>query len=362
MTIQEILDAAVLGAQQGCTEALFTLGDKPELLYPEAALELIELGGYKSTIEYVADAAKIVLKETGLLPHINAGVMSDDDVALLKECSVSQGLMLESTSLKLLLAPGQPHYNCPDKVPEVRLATLTAAGKAAIPYTTGLLIGIGESRQDRLDTLLAIKDIHDEYGHIQELIIQPFRAKKNTLMELAPEPSLEELLWTVAVARILFGPYMSIQAPPNLLLTDGDDNGGGEDALDNSNTANKSSGNKFSQVVSKLIGAGINDWGGVSPITKDYVNPEKTWPHVMTLSAATAECGKMLLPRLPVYPQYITQSLINSSSSTGLLKSINNNNKKKKEWLSGKGGRESVLAATLRLVDCQGRGWRGGGV
>lgn len=285
MTIDEMVEVATLGAKQGCTEALFTLGDKPELLYPEAAAELASLG-YASTLHYVEAAARIVLERTGLLPHINAGVMSSNEMRALKKVSVSQGLMLEGTA-ESLHAPGGAHHGCPDKDPDVRLGTLEAAGKEGIPYTTGVLIGIGESRVERIEALQAIKQLSDRHGHIQELIIQPFKAKLNTGMEKSPEPSFEELLWTVAVARILFRSKMNIQAPPNLLEKGTLD----ADAEEN---------------MSALLQAGINDWGGLSPITRDYVNPERAWPHVEQLARVTARAGKILVPRLPVYPEFIS--------------------------------------------------------
>ncbi|KAH8935779.1 hypothetical protein BDL97_17G047900 [Sphagnum fallax] len=286
MSIAEVLEVAWRGVDAGCTEALFTLGDKPELLYPQAKQELAALG-HQSTISYVTEVAKIVLEKTGLLPHINAGVMSREDVALLRGVSASQGLMLESISDKLL-EPGGAHYRCPDKLPEVRLATIAAAGEECVPFTSGLLIGIGETREERLKGLLLLRSLQQQYGHIQELIIQNFRAKNGTPMAEAPEPSLEELQWTIAMARLVFGASMSIQAPPNLTPS--------------------LSGQAEGAEWKALIDAGINDWGGISPVTKDWVNPEAPWPHVALLAAATAEAGKLLVPRLPVYPSYIHNS------------------------------------------------------
>jgi FO synthase len=274
MTIEQVLDVARAGAAAGCTEALFTLGDKPELRFGAARDALAELG-HETTLSYVAEAAKAVLQETGLLPHINAGVMGAGDIAMLRGVSVSQGLMLESTSERLL-EKGQPHYGSPDKLPSARLETIRLAGEQKVPFTSGILIGIGETREERIDALLALRDLHAEYGHIQEIIIQNFRAKPGTKMVNAPEPDLNELLWTIAMSRILFGAEMNIQAPPN--LTPGE--------------------------YGVLIDAGINDWGGISPITADHVNPEAPWPHLEALRQETADAGKVLTARLPVYPAY----------------------------------------------------------
>ena len=248
LTPEEVLAIAEAGRKAGCQEALFTLGDKPELRYRVAREELAALGA-KSTLDYLARMAALVLERTGLLPHVNPGVMSAEDIAALRLVSVSQGIMLE-TAAERLAERGGPHFGSPDKVPAVRLATIEEAGRQAVPFTSGILIGIGETRAERIEALLALRDLHDRYGHIQEIIIQNFRAKPQTKMATAPEPSLDEHLWTIAVARILFGPEMNIQAPPNLQAG----------SLD------------------KLIGAGINDWGGVSPVTPDHVNPEAPWP------------------------------------------------------------------------------------
>jgi FO synthase len=274
MTLDEVLAVARAGAVAGCTEALFTLGDKPELRYSAARDELTRLG-HETTLSYLAEAAKLVLKETGLLPHINAGVMGADDIALLRKVSVSQGLMLESASERLSLKGG-PHYGSPDKMPSRRLETIRLAGEQSVPFTSGILIGIGETREERVESILALRDLHRQYGHIQEVIIQNFRAKPDTRMANAPEPDLNELLWTIAVARILFGAEMNIQAPPN--LTPGE--------------------------YGVLIEAGINDWGGISPVTLDHVNPEAPWPHLEALRRETASAGKILTARLPIYPAY----------------------------------------------------------
>ena len=275
MSVDAVLEAARQGAAAGCKEALFTLGEKPELRY-RAAREALETLGFPSTTAYLAHVAERVLAETGLLPHLNPGTLSDEEFRALKPLGPSMGMMLESTSLRLC-EKGMPHYGSPDKDPAVRLATLDAAGQAAVPFTTGLLIGIGETRRERIETLLAIRASHARYGHIQEVIVQNFRAKADTKMAGAPEPSLEELLWTIAAARLIFGPTMSIQAPPNL-----------------------SPG-----VLPQLVDAGLNDWGGVSPVTPDFVNPEAPWPHLDRLAEETAAAGKQLTERLTVYPRYL---------------------------------------------------------
>ena len=246
----EVLAVAREGKAAGCTEALFTLGDKPELRFPVAQAELHALG-HETTVGYLAEMCAAVLTETGLLPHVNAGVLSRDDLVRLRSVSASMGLMLESASDRLCLKGG-PHYRSPDKAPSARLETLRLAGELAIPFTTGILIGISETREERIAALQAIGDLHLEYGHIQEVIIQNFRAKAGTVMADCAEPDRNELLWTIAVARLILGPEMSLQAPPNL------------------------SDDDFGQ----LMDAGINDWGGVSPVTPDHVNPERPWPEV----------------------------------------------------------------------------------
>ena len=275
LAAEEVLAIARAGAAAGCTEALFTLGDKPELRWPQAA-EALRAMGHATTIEYLVAMSALVLREAGLLPHANPGVMTRDEIAALRAVSASQGIMLESVSERLC-GPGGPHHGSPDKHPAARLETMRLAGQLAVPFTTGILIGIGETRAERIESLRAIRDLHAEYGHIQEVIIQNFRAKPGTRMVLAPEPGLEELLWTIAVARILLGPAMNIQAPPNL-----------------------SPG-----VYQRLVGAGLNDWGGVSPVTPDHVNPEAPWPHLEELARRTAETGKVLVQRLPAYPAYV---------------------------------------------------------
>lgn len=274
MSVEDAVSTAAAGARRGCKEALFTLGEKPEARY-KVAKTWLEDAGFESTLHYVAHVAAAVRDQTGLLPHINAGCMSPQEIALLRPTSASMGLMLESLSDRLC-SKGGPHYGSPDKVPALRLATIAEAGRQGVPFTTGLLIGIGETRTERIESLLAIRDLSERFGHIQEIIIQNFLPKPGTRMHAAPAAPLEELLWTIAVARILFGPHMNIQAPPNL-------NPG---------------------VLGRLVQSGVNDWGGVSPLTPDYVNPEAPWPEIESLRNETALAGKTLVERLTVYPRY----------------------------------------------------------
>lgn len=274
---EEVLAIARAGEAVNCREALFTLGDKPEERY-RAAAQALEVAGVSSTLEYLERMARVVIEQTGLLPHLNPGVMSSEDLRRLRPVAASMGLMLESGSERLC-ARGGAHFGSPDKWPARRLATLRAAGELNIAMTTGLLIGIGETRRERIESLLALRDIHDESGHLQELIIQNFRAKPGTKMARAPEPELEEQLWTIAVARLLFGPTMSIQAPPNLQP----------------------------HALSSLVHAGINDWGGVSPVTPDHVNPEAPWPHLDELARATRAAGRELVERLALVPSFAAQ-------------------------------------------------------
>ncbi|HEY2227167.1 MAG TPA: bifunctional FO biosynthesis protein CofGH [Xanthobacteraceae bacterium] len=278
LTPEEVLAIAQAGARAGCREALFTLGDKPELRYATARDALAELG-HATTLDYLAAMAELVFKETGLLPHLNPGVMSRDDLRRLRRVSVSQGIMLE-TAAERLARKGGPHFGSPDKVPALRLATIAAAGEAAVPFTSGILIGIGETRHERIEALLALRDLQRQHGHIQEIIIQNFRAKPGTRMADAPEPDAAHHLWTIAAARIIFGSAMNIQAPPNL--------SGGP--------------------LADMIAAGINDWGGVSPVTPDHVNPEAPWPALATLAERTAQAGKVLVERLAIYPSHIRQA------------------------------------------------------
>ena len=271
---EAVLAIARAGAAAGCHEALFTLGDKPELRYA-AAREALDRLGHETTLSYLVEMAGLVLRETGLLPHLNPGIMARADLETLRRVSASQGIMLESASERLL-GRGGPHFGSPDKDPALRLETIRAAGEAAVPFTSGILIGIGETRRERIESLLALRDLSDRYGHIQEIIIQNFRAKPGTRMADAPEPDLADHLWTIAVARLVFGADMNLQAPPNL-NPDG---------------------------LAQMVAAGINDWGGVSPVTRDHVNPEAPWPALDRLARQTAAAGKVLVPRLAVYPAY----------------------------------------------------------
>jgi FO synthase len=275
---EDVLAVARAGEEAGCTEALFTLGDKPELRY-RAAREALASLGHASTIDYLRAMSALVLRETRLLPHLNPGVMTGAEIAGLREVSASQGIMLESMSERLCEAGGV-HYGSPDKRPAARLETLRLAGERRVPFTTGILIGIGETRAERLEALAAIRDLHAAHGHIQEVIIQNFRAKPGTKLADAAEPDLDDLLWTIAVARLILGSVMNIQAPPNL-----------------------SPG-----VYPRLIAAGINDWGGVSPVTPDHVNPEAPWPAIEALTRRSAEGGKLLVNRLAVYPSYVAEA------------------------------------------------------
>ena len=290
MSIDEVLAVARAGAAAGCREALFTLGDKPELRY-RVAREELEALGCETTLDYVARAAEAVLSETGLLPHLNPGVMTREDAARLRPVSASMGLMVETSSDRLS-ARGGPHFGSPDKVPARRLETLAAAGEERVPFTTGILIGIGESRAERIDALLAIRELAERYGHVQEVIVQNFRAKPGTRMAAADEPPLDELLWTIAVARILLGPHAHLQAPPNLSYDE----------------------------FPRLLDAGIDDWGGVSPVTIDHVNPEAPWPELDRLRRATESRGLELAPRLPVYPEWISGEWIDPRVMPAVLR------------------------------------------
>ncbi|MDP9364164.1 MAG: 7,8-didemethyl-8-hydroxy-5-deazariboflavin synthase CofG, partial [Chloroflexota bacterium] len=275
---EEVLALARGGGAAGCKEALFTLGDKPERRYRAASRELAELG-HPTTVSYLAEVAELVLRETGLLPHANPGVLTGEEIAALRRVSVSQGIMLESASERLG-ERGGPHHGSPDKRPAARLETIRLAGELRVPFTSGILIGIGETRTERVEALLALRDLHRRYGHLQEIIVQNFRAKPGTRMAQAPEPDLDDLLWTVAVARLVFGPAMTVQAPPNL----------------------------SPDAYPRLIAAGLNDWGGVSPVTPDHVNPEAPWPHLEELRRRTAAAGKLLAERLAVYPRYALEA------------------------------------------------------
>jgi len=274
LPMEEVLSIARHGAEVGCHEALFTLGEAPEDRYPTAATWLAEHGAV-STVDYLVEAAAAVLAETGLLPHANAGALGREDLERLRAVSPSQGMMIETLAARLAL-PGGPHHGAPDKTPERRLATLEAAGHARVPFTTGILVGIGETRAERIDALLAIRDSHDRHGHVQEVIVQNFLPKADTAMHRHPACDPDDFLWTVAAARVVLGAGMHLQAPPNL-----------------------------SNDLTALIGAGIDDWGGVSPVTPDHVNPERPWPALDQLRAATEAAGKSLAPRLTIYPEFV---------------------------------------------------------
>jgi len=315
MTPEAVLEIASRGAQVGCKEALFTLGDKPELRYKAARSDLEGLG-HNSTLSYLGEVANLVMRETGLIPHLNPGLMETDDLILLKPVSASMGLMLESLSPGLT-QKGGPHYGSPDKDPARRLKTIERAGRLKVPFTTGILIGIGETRHERIESLLALRRIHMKYGHLQEIIIQNFKAKVGTKMADAPEPSLEELLWTIAMARLIFGSNANIQSPPNL----------------------------SPEFLEDIISSGINDWGGVSPVTPDFVNPEAPWPAIEDLTRQTARAGNTLVERLTVYPEYLLSSeewvtpqvskyVFKVCDAEGLARTD--------EWLTGIGGEVPV--------------------
>jgi FO synthase len=301
MSMDDVIAIAKAGAAAGCREALFTLGDKPELRYDAARIELKELG-FETTLDYLREAAATVTRETGLLPHLNPGVLDAADFAALRPVSVSMGLMLESVSERLC-QKGQPHYGSPDKRPSLRLATIAAAGAAQVPFTSGILIGIGETRRERIEALLALRALNDRYGHLQEVIIQNFRAKPGTRMAFVEDASETELLWTIAIARLILGAEANIQAPPNLAPG----------------------------AIERLMAAGINDWGGVSPVTADHVNPERPWPRAEELAVRSAAAGKQLAPRLAIYPSFaahhqkwidqaMVKPLLNAIDSQGLAR------------------------------------------
>ena len=275
---EQILDLAKKAESLGCTEALFTLGERPELKYKEAKIWLNDRG-YKTTLEYLSEMTKMVVTQTSLFPHANPGTMSTREMENLKPSNPSMGLMLESTSEELY-KPGGPHELAPSKRPVARLKTIQIAGELGIPFTTGLLIGIGETPKDRIDSLLTIREMNEKYGHIQEVIIQNFRAKPRTPMENFPDAISIEMMWTVAVSRLILGPNMNIQVPPNLSISN----------------------------FEKYVSVGINDWGGVSPLTIDYVNPEAPWPLIKELKSKTKSQGYDLVPRLPVYPEFFVNN------------------------------------------------------
>ncbi len=291
---EAVLNIARAGRAAGCNEVLFTLGDKPELRY-RAAREALDRLGHATTLSYLKEAARLAFEETGLLPHVNPGLLEAADLAALREVSVSQGTMLETASARLS-GRGGPHFGSPDKDPAARLATIRMAGEQRVPFTTGILIGIGETRRERIEALLALREQHEAHGHLQEIIIQNFRPKPGTRMANAEAPSLDEHLWTIAMARLIFPADMNIQAPPNL-------NPG---------------------ALNRLVEAGINDWGGVSPVTPDHVNPEAPWPHLRVLDRATAASGKRLADRLAIYPAYVRtyKDWVDPALHTALLQRV----------------------------------------
>lgn len=274
MTRDEVLAAAENARKVGCKEALFSLGDQPERIFPEAR-QFLDQQGFEHTVDYLAGMCELVLRETGLLPHSNPGVMGENALRQLKESNASVGLMLENASPRLMRA-GQAHANAPDKVPAVRLRVMDAAGRLSIAFTTGILIGIGETLEERVDSLLAIREQYRRHGHIQEVIVQNFRAKPGIPMAAQPEPSLNELLRTVAIARLILDGEINLQAPPNLSYAD----------------------------FPRLLEAGINDWGGISPVTRDFINPEAAWPEIARLREATEAGGLELRERLAIYPEF----------------------------------------------------------
>ena len=284
MTPDEVLALAEQGRRAGCKEALFSLGDQPERIFPQAR-EFLRQQGFARTLDYLAAMCELVLDRTGLLPHANPGVMDRAALERLKNSNASVGLMLETVSARLMRGD-LPHAKAPDKVPAVRLRTIEEAGKLSIAFTTGILLGIGETMEERVDSLFAIRELHEQYGHIQEVIVQNFRAKPEIPMARHPEPSLGDMLRTIAIARLILGPRMNIQAPPNLSYAD----------------------------FPRLLEAGINDWGGISPVTKDFINPEAAWPQISKLGAETTARGFVLRERLALYPEFIEREAFASSA------------------------------------------------
>jgi 7,8-didemethyl-8-hydroxy-5-deazariboflavin synthase CofG subunit len=275
MTPDEVLALAEQSRRAGCKEALFSLGDQPERIFPEAR-EFLRQQGFARTLDYLAAMCELVLEKTGLLPHANPGVMDRSALERLKNSNASVGLMLENVSPRLM-RNGLPHANAPDKVPALRLRTMEEAGKLSTAFTTGILIGIGETMEERVDSLFAIRTLHEKYGHIQEVIIQNFRVKPEIPMAAHPEPSLDDMLRTIALARLILGPQMNVQAPPNLSYSD----------------------------FPRLLEAGINDWGGISPVTRDFINPEAAWPQISQLRSETEARGFTLRERLALYPEFV---------------------------------------------------------
>jgi FO synthase len=287
----DVMAIVEAGASHGCTEALFTLGDTPEARWPQAA-EFLESRGVASTIEYVRMLSELVIAETPLFPHANPGLMDEAAIASLRPSNPSMGLMLENISPRLL-EPGMPHHNCPDKDPKQRVATIEAAGRQKVPFTTGILVGIGETAEEVIDSLFALSELHTIWGHVQEVIVQNFRAKADTRMRRDAEPTIQYFARVVAAARWILGPEVNLQVPPN--LTD---------------------------EFEVYLGAGINDWGGVSPLTIDWVNPEAPWPHLQRLRAVTESAGFELRPRLPVYSTFIGPDWIDPGLMSKLVSAI----------------------------------------
>jgi len=276
MTPDEVLEVAERARDAGCKEALFSLGDQPERIFPEAR-DFLQRQGFARTLDYAAAMCEMVLERTGLLPHANPGVMDRAALERFRESNASVGLMLETVSTRLM-RNGLAHFKAPDKVPALRLRTIEEAGKLSMAFTTGILIGIGETFEERVDSLLAIRALHGRYGHIQEVIVQNFRAKPDIPMSTHPEPSMDDMLRTIAIARLILGPRMNLQAPPNLSYAD----------------------------FPRLLEAGINDWGGISPVTKDFINPEAAWPQISKLRTETEARGFSLRERLALYPEFVT--------------------------------------------------------
>lgn len=322
MSVDEVLESCRKAEALGCREALFTMGEKPELRYRVARQALAERG-FDTTLDYLAHVASRVLVETSLLPHINAGCMTAAEIEKLRAVSASMGIMLESASERLC-QKGMPHYGSPDKLPATRLATIERAGAAQVPFTSGLLIGIGETRRERIEALLLLRESHARHEHLQEIIVQPFRAKPDTKMATYAEPVLDDLIWTIAVARLIFGPETSIQAPPNLSPA----------------------------ALGQLIGAGINDWGGVSPLTPDFVNPEAPWPHIERLSQETNAAGKILQERLTIYPRYALrpERWLDENLHRRILRAIDASGyPRNDDWVAGE-SHDPPLAVTRQVM------------
>lgn len=292
LTPEDVMSIVREGERMDCKEALFSLGDKPELIFSDMRATLARLG-HTTTIGYLRQMCELVLENSTLLPHPNPGVMTEDDLRSLKEVSASMGIMLESASRRLM-ERGGPHHGAPDKDPQLRLETIAAAGRLQIPFTTGILIGIGETLDERIDALCAIRDLHDRYGHIQEVIIQNFRAKPDIRMRDHLEPELLDLARTIAVARLLFGGEVNIQAPPNLALD-----------FAAAGVAARQTDDGAWAPLEMLLDAGINDWGGISPVTIDHINPERPWPHIEWLESMMERHGYELRERLAIYPEFI---------------------------------------------------------